>query len=146
MGKLNDLLHRKLNRKTEKYSKNKDRNKQRAIDLERQKIRADAVKQAERLSAIHDPSGKIFNVGEITILPGGVVNSKEGMRRAAEAKERKEREEAEGKGSSKGVEKDKKKKDSGVDIIKIQEELERQFEAGVKLKHDGGSKKRGLGA
>merc|ERR1712093_689106 len=95
--KLNDLLHRKLNRKTEKYSKNKDRNKQRAIDLERQKIRADAVKQAERLSAIHDPSGKIFNVGEITILPGGVVNSKEGMRRAAEAKERKEREEAEGK-------------------------------------------------
>merc|ERR1711939_1091217 len=51
-----------------------------------------------------------------------------------------------GKGSSKGVEKDKKKKDSGVDIIKIQEELERQFEAGVKLKHDGGSKKRGLGA
>merc|ERR1712093_775731 len=90
--KLNDLLHRKLNRKTEKYSKNKDRNKQRAIDLERQKIRADAVKQAERLSAIHDPSGKIFNVGEITILPGGVVNSKEGMRRAAEAKERKEAE------------------------------------------------------
>ncbi|KAK0110812.1 hypothetical protein ONS96_002405 [Cadophora gregata f. sp. sojae] len=51
-----------------------------------------------------------------------------------------------GKGSSKGVEKSQKKKDTGVDIVRIQEELERQFEAGVKMKHDGGSKKRGLGA
>lgn len=52
-----------------------------------------------------------------------------------------------GKGASKGGEKDKKKnKDGGVDINKIQEELERQFQAGVKMKHDGGSKKRGLGA
>ncbi|KAH7409060.1 small acidic protein family-domain-containing protein [Cadophora sp. MPI-SDFR-AT-0126] len=93
--KLNDLLHRKLNRNTEKYSKNKDRNKQRAIDLERQRIRADAVKQAEHLAAIHDPSGKMFNVGEIIILPGGIVKSKEGMRKAAEAKEQKDREEGE---------------------------------------------------
>ncbi|KAG4428884.1 hypothetical protein IFR05_015633 [Cadophora sp. M221] len=90
--KINDRLHRKLNRNTEKYNKNKDRNKQRAIDLERQSIWADAVKQAERLAAIHDPSGKMFNVGEIIILPGGIVKSKEGMRRAAEAKEQKERE------------------------------------------------------
>ncbi|PVH78268.1 hypothetical protein DL98DRAFT_256960 [Cadophora sp. DSE1049] len=99
--KLNDLLHRKLNRNTEKYSKNKDRNKQRAIDLERQKIRTDAVKQAERLAAIHDSSGKMFNVGEIILLPGGVVKSKEGMRKAAEAKEQKDREEAERKGIEK---------------------------------------------
>ncbi|KAH9210343.1 hypothetical protein DL95DRAFT_448869 [Leptodontidium sp. 2 PMI_412] len=92
--KLNDRLHRKLNRNTEKYDKNKDLNKQRAIDLERQRIRADAVKQAERLAAIHDPSGKMFNVGEIIILPGGIVKSKEGMRRAAEAKEQKDKEDA----------------------------------------------------
>ncbi|KAL2068674.1 hypothetical protein VTL71DRAFT_15012 [Oculimacula yallundae] len=92
--KLNDRLHRKLNRNTEKYDKNKDRNKQRAIDLERQRIRTDAVKQVERLAAIHDPSGKMFNVGEVIVLPGGFVKSKEGMRRAAEAKEQKDKEEA----------------------------------------------------
>lgn len=33
-----------------------------------------------------------------------------------------------------------------VDISKIQSELERQFESGIKMKHDGGSKRRGLGA
>ncbi|CZT02604.1 hypothetical protein WAI453_002120 [Rhynchosporium graminicola] len=92
--KENDRLHRKLNRNTEKYNKNKERNKQRAIDLERQRIRADAVKQVERLAAIHDPSGKMFNVGEVIVLPGGHVKSKEGMRRAAEAKEQRDREEA----------------------------------------------------
>ncbi|KAH7336552.1 hypothetical protein BKA65DRAFT_36189 [Rhexocercosporidium sp. MPI-PUGE-AT-0058] len=92
--KLNDRLHRKLNRNTEKYDKNKDRNKQRAIDLERQRIRANAVKQAERMAALHDPSGKMFNVGEIIILPGGIVMSKESMERAAEAKEQKDKEDA----------------------------------------------------
>lgn len=31
-------------------------------------------------------------------------------------------------------------------ITKVQSELERQYEAGMKLKHDGGSKRRGIGA
>lgn len=32
------------------------------------------------------------------------------------------------------------------DISKVQRELERQYEAGMKMKHDGGGKRRGLGA
>jgi hypothetical protein len=33
-----------------------------------------------------------------------------------------------------------------VDIEKVQSELERQYDAGMKMKHDGGGKRRGLGA
>ena len=33
-----------------------------------------------------------------------------------------------------------------VDILKMQNDLERQYEAGIKMKHDGGGKRRGLGA
>jgi hypothetical protein len=33
-----------------------------------------------------------------------------------------------------------------VDIRKVQSDLERQYEAGMKMKHDGGGKRRGLGA
>lgn len=77
-----------------KYSKNKDRNRQRAMDLERQKIRYDAVRQAERLAGKYDPSGKMFNVGEVVIMADGQVKSKEGLRRAAEAKAQKEAEAA----------------------------------------------------
>ena len=31
-------------------------------------------------------------------------------------------------------------------IARVQSDLEKQYEAGMKLKHDGGSKRRGLGA
>ena len=58
--------------------------------LERQKIRYDAVRQAERLAAIHDPTGKMFNVGEVVIMPDGQVKSKEAIARAEEAKKQKE--------------------------------------------------------
>ncbi|KAK2629980.1 hypothetical protein QTJ16_000800 [Diplocarpon rosae] len=92
--KANAILHRKLNRSTKKYNKNEERNKQRKIDLERQKIRCGAIKQAEALAAIHDPTGKTFNVGEIIVLPGGIVKTKEGLRRAAEEKEKKQRQDA----------------------------------------------------
>jgi hypothetical protein len=74
----------------EKYSKNKDRNKQRAIDTERAKIRIDAVHQAERLAAIHDPSGKTFNVGEVVVLPDGKVKTREALARSAELKVQRE--------------------------------------------------------
>ncbi|KAI9046564.1 hypothetical protein LZ554_009309 [Drepanopeziza brunnea f. sp. 'monogermtubi'] len=93
--KANEILHRELSKNTEKYNKNKERNKQRAIDVERLKIRNAAVRQAERLAAIHDPSGKTFNVGEIITLPGGIIKTKEAIRKAAEAAEQKEKEEAE---------------------------------------------------
>ena len=33
-----------------------------------------------------------------------------------------------------------------VDISKVQSDLEKQYEAGMKMKHDGGGKRRGLGA
>lgn len=71
---------------TEKYDKNKDRNTQRAIDLERNKIRFEAVRQAERLAAKHDPSGKMFNCGEVIVLENGTVKSKEAWKRSEEAK------------------------------------------------------------
>jgi hypothetical protein len=58
--------------------------------LERQKIRFEAVRQAERLAAIHDPTGKMFNVGEVIVMPDGQVKSKEAIERAAEAKKQKE--------------------------------------------------------
>jgi len=50
-----------------------------------------------------------------------------------------------GKAKSDGPKQNKSsKKDS--DISKVQSDLEKQYEAGMKLKHDGGSKRRGLGA
>jgi hypothetical protein len=58
--------------------------------LERQKIRFEAVRQAERLAAILDPTGKMFNVGEVIVMPDGQVKSKEAIERAAEAKKQKE--------------------------------------------------------
>ena len=62
---------------------------QRAIDLERHKIRSEAVRQAERLAATHDPSGKSFNVGEVVVLPDGQVRSKESIAKAEETRVRK---------------------------------------------------------
>ena len=84
-------------RNNEKYSKNKDRNKQRAVDIERNKIRHAAVRQAEILAGQHDLSGKLFNVGEVIIMPDGQAKSVESLRRTAEvkAKRKDEREEQE---------------------------------------------------
>lgn len=95
--KENAILQRRATRNNEKYVKNKDRNKQRAIDLERWKIWTAAIAQCERLAAKHDSSGKLFNVGEVVVLPDGKVRSKEAITRAQEAKEKRdaERREAE---------------------------------------------------
>ncbi|KAE8442451.1 hypothetical protein EG329_003352 [Mollisiaceae sp. DMI_Dod_QoI] len=82
--KLNGILHRRMTKNPEKYTKNKERNRQRAIDLERQKIQFGAVHQCERLAAKHDPSGNMFNVGEVIVTPEGKVKSKEALRREAE--------------------------------------------------------------
>lgn len=69
-----------------KYVKNKDRNHQRAIDMERRAIQEGAVRQAEKLASIHDLSGKMFNVGEMVIMPDGNVKSKDKLLQLEETK------------------------------------------------------------
>lgn len=49
------------------------------------------MQQAQRLAAKHDPSGKMFNIGEVVTLEDGSVKSKEGL---AIAEQRKAEEEA----------------------------------------------------
>jgi hypothetical protein len=51
----------------------------------------EAVKQAERLAAKYDPSGKMFNVGEVVVLADGSVKSKERLRKIEELKIQRER-------------------------------------------------------
>lgn len=84
-----------MTRNNEKYSKNKERNKERAIYLERWAIWNGAIHQAERLAAKYDPSGKMFNVGEVVVMPDGQVKSKESLRRSAELKAQREKEKKE---------------------------------------------------
>jgi hypothetical protein len=53
--------------------------------MERRKIYKEAVSQAERLAAVHDPSGKIFNVGPVVVQEDGKVVSVELLERRAQA-------------------------------------------------------------
>lgn len=53
--------------------------------MERRKIHKEAVSQAERLAAVHDPSGKLFNVGPVVIQEDGKVFSVEFLERRAQA-------------------------------------------------------------
>lgn len=53
--------------------------------MERRKIYKEAVSQAERLAAIHDPSGKMFNVGPVVVQEDGKVVSVEFLERRAQA-------------------------------------------------------------
>ncbi|KAH8588412.1 small acidic protein family-domain-containing protein [Bisporella sp. PMI_857] len=96
--KENAVMHRRLTRNNEKYIKNRERNKLRDVEIERNKIRHAAVRQAENLAGKHDLSGKLFNVGEVIIMPDGQVKSVEALQRIAglktqRAAERKAREE-----------------------------------------------------
>lgn len=93
--KLNAVLHRRMTRNNEKYDKNKERNKDRAIFLERWAIWNGAIHQAERLAAKYDPTGKLFNVGEVVIMPDGAIKSIESLRKAKEKKEQRDKEKAE---------------------------------------------------
>ena len=70
----------------------------RNIMLERRQIWEQAVKQAERLAAKHDPSGKIFNVSAVTTLEDGTVTTLERLERK---KERQRQREAEAKEAAK---------------------------------------------
>jgi hypothetical protein len=53
--------------------------------MERRKIYKEAVSQAERLAAIHDPSGEMFNVGPVVVQEDGKVVSVEFLERRARA-------------------------------------------------------------
>jgi hypothetical protein len=53
--------------------------------MERRKIYKEAVSQAQRLAAIHDPSGKMFNVGPVVVQEDGKVVSVEFLERRAQA-------------------------------------------------------------
>ncbi|EPQ62850.1 Bgt-4274 [Blumeria graminis f. sp. tritici] len=82
-------VYQGTNQNTQKPVNHKERNRRRLIEVERQKIRQKAVQQAERLAAIHDPTGKLFNVGEVVTMADGSIKSKESLIRAE--KERKTR-------------------------------------------------------
>ena len=56
----------------------------REIEVERRKIRTQAVRQAERLAAVHDPSGARFNVGEVVTLSDGSVITRQALQRREE--------------------------------------------------------------
>lgn len=79
--KLNAMILRRMTKNPEKYNKNVDRNRMREIELERRKIWKEAVSQAERLAAIHDPSGRMFNVGPVVVQENGQVVSLEVLER-----------------------------------------------------------------
>ncbi|TGO53217.1 hypothetical protein BOTNAR_0301g00030 [Botryotinia narcissicola] len=88
--KLNGIMTRRATRNPEKYNKNKERNRLHAIDVERYKIRLNAVNQAQKLAAVHDPSGVSFNVGEVVTLEDGTVKSKKSLERKQELAEGKQ--------------------------------------------------------
>ncbi|KAF7900818.1 hypothetical protein EAF00_003039 [Botryotinia globosa] len=88
--KLNSIMTRRATRNSEKYNKNKERNRLHAIDVERYKIRLNAINQAQKLAAVHDPSGVSFNVGEVVTLEDGTVKSKKSLERKQELAEGKQ--------------------------------------------------------
>ncbi len=79
--KLNATILRRMTRNPDKYNKNAERNRLRDIEGERRRIWQEAVRQVQRLAAIHDPSGAIFNLGPVVKLEDGTVISEETLRR-----------------------------------------------------------------
>ncbi len=71
-------------RNPDKYNKNAERNRLGAIESERQMIWKEAVRQAERLAAIHDPSGRLFNVNAVIKQEDGTVVTQEALVRRQE--------------------------------------------------------------
>ncbi|KAL8829890.1 MAG: hypothetical protein Q9170_005975 [Blastenia crenularia] len=82
--KLNATILRRMTRNPDKYNKNAERNRLRDIQLERRKIQDAAVKQAQRLAAIHDPSGAMFNVGPVIRQDDGSIVTAESISRRLE--------------------------------------------------------------
>ena len=71
-------------RNPHKYNKNAGRNRLRAIEKERRDIWKEAIFLAQRLAAVHDPSGKSFNVKPVTTLEDGRVVTLESIERKKE--------------------------------------------------------------
>ena len=71
--KLNATILRRMTRNPEKYNKNAVRNRQREVEGERRRIWHESIRQAQRLAAVHDPSGAMFNVGPVVLQEDGSV-------------------------------------------------------------------------
>ena len=82
--KLNATILRRMTRNPDKYNKNAERNRLRDIESERRRIWSEAVRQAQKLAAVHDQSGLTFNVGPVVVQQDGTVISKESLRRRQE--------------------------------------------------------------
>ncbi|MCJ1386540.1 hypothetical protein MMC17_009666 [Xylographa soralifera] len=82
--KLNATILRRMTRNPDKYTKNAERNRLRAIESERRVIWNEALKQAQRLAAVHDPTGAMFNIGPVAIQEDGSILSLETIRRREE--------------------------------------------------------------
>ena len=82
--KLNATILRRMTRNPDKYNKNAERNRSRDIESERRKIWLEAVRQAQRLAAVHDLSGSTFNVGAVVTQEDGTVISRDTLRRRRE--------------------------------------------------------------
>ncbi|ERF68084.1 hypothetical protein EPUS_06895 [Endocarpon pusillum Z07020] len=82
--KLNATILRRMTRNPEKYTKNAGRNRLRAIEAERRKIQTSAVHMAQRLAAVYDPSGAMFNVSPVVTLEDGRVTTVEALQKRKE--------------------------------------------------------------
>ncbi|KAL8790547.1 MAG: hypothetical protein Q9213_000569 [Squamulea squamosa] len=82
--KLNATILRRMTRNPDKYNKNAERNRLRDIAAERGRIQTAAIKQIQRLAAIHDPSGVTFNIGPVLRNDDGSVVSAESVRKRHE--------------------------------------------------------------
>lgn len=104
--KLNATILRRMTRNPDKYNKNAERNRLRDIEGERRRIYQEAVRQAQRLAAIHDPSGIMFNVSAVVKQEDGTVISQDTLRRREERAREKDAAE--------------KAKQEGLDPIKVE--------------------------
>ena len=83
-------------RNPDKYTKNAERNRLRAIETERRHIWSEALRQAQRLAAVHDPTGATFGIGAVTTNEDGTVVSVEAQRRREERRKAVEANKGEG--------------------------------------------------
>ncbi|KAI9814756.1 MAG: hypothetical protein M1827_003022 [Pycnora praestabilis] len=74
---LNATILRRMTQNPDENNRNAERNRFGEVETERRKIWAERVKQAQRLAAIHDPSGAKFNVSAVTTLDDGTVDTRE---------------------------------------------------------------------
>lgn len=93
-----------MTRNPDKYNKNAERNRLRDIEGERRRIWQEAVRQAQRLAAVYDQSGVMFNVGPVVMQEDGTVISQDTLRRRQErAQERATKEQTKEDGLTNGA-------------------------------------------